>query len=118
MTAEQYVYATLSAVGDCYIEHLPVNAPLPAVVYQRAGGKWHGTNCDNSLQPEIRLCVFANTPAERAEWVAQIRAIADVNLWQPEDILIFEYDYATKSYCAIWSYLIDFFEQGNHYEQN
>lgn len=108
MTVEEHVYAALSAVGDCYPEHLPVNAPLPAVVYQRVGGKWESTNCHSYLQPEIRLCVFANTPTERADWVAQIRAIADANQWTPEDVLVFEYDYATKSYCAIWSYLIDF----------
>lgn len=108
MTVEEHVYGVLQHLGSCFIEHLPVNAALPTVVYQRVGGIWETTNCGSELLPEIRLCVFANSPSERSDWVARIQEIANQHQWIPEDVLVFEYDYETKAYCAIWSYLIDF----------
>lgn len=107
MTAEQQIFAALSPILAVYPEHLPVDAPLPALVYQRVGGVSGNTNCILAWQPEMRLCVFASTPQQRALLIGQIQAAAHNALWLPEDVLICEYDYDTKAYCAIWSYLLD-----------
>lgn len=107
MTAEQQIFAALSPLVAVFPEHLPVATTLPALVFQRVGGVDDSTNCESGFVPEMRLGLFCETPAQRADLVAQIQQVAQTLLWLNEDVLIYEYDYNTKAYCAIWSYLID-----------
>lgn len=107
MTAEQQIYALLSPLLGVFPEHLPNNTPLPALFYQRIGGQKRSTNCGYDEQPEIRITLFAPYPKERADLVAQIKAVCAAAGLEQDNATQYSFDYATKAHVAIWSYRVE-----------
>ena len=107
MTAEQQIYALPSPLLGVFPEHLPNNTPLPALFYQRIGGQKRSTNCGYDEEPEIRLTLFAPYPKERADLVAQIKAVCTAAGLEQDNPTQYSFDYATKAHVAIWSYRVD-----------
>lgn len=107
MTAEEILYSRLQDLfdGRVFPEHLPFETPLPALIYQRIGGVKKQTACYSYIIPEMRLTLFCEYPTERAEKMIAIEErLSDFKI---EDTPMYEFDFATKSHCAIFSYLVN-----------
>lgn len=104
---ELAVSGCLKTVLPPFPEHLPEKTPLPAIVYQRKGGKTNNTVCDDDYTADFKITIYAKTMSERAQLVKKVRQALRDGGFEQDAAPVYSFDFYSKAHAAVLFYLVD-----------
>lgn len=105
MMAERLLATQLRTIlaHSVFPEHLPEKAELPAIVYQRIGGRLNSTVCEDALTPRFQITIFAKEMEVREQLFKKVKkALAETA--ELASAPIFSWDYFQKCRVAVMDY--------------